>query len=79
MPHFNPIAYGGGGGGGDFIPHHQIISCHSETTQAMAPKLSDFLHLPFLPQFEKIVAKSTGQGGGSTVIFQTRGHEKLET
>ena len=36
------------------------------------------------PQFEKIFAKSIGQGGGgggggaATVIFQTRAHEKLE-
>ena len=35
------------GGGGIFIPHHQTISCHSETPSAMAPKLCDFLFLPF--------------------------------
>ena len=63
---------------GIFIPHHQSISCHSETTYAIAPKLCDFLFLPFLPQFETILAKSIGQGV-VTVIFQTRGHEKLET
>ena len=32
----------------------------------------------FLPQSEKILAKSIGQGV-VTVIFQTRGHEELET
>ena len=36
-----------GGGGGIFIPHHHSISCHSETTEVMAPKLCDFLFLPF--------------------------------
>ena len=30
------------------------------------------------PRFEKILAKSIGQGV-ATVIFQTRDHEKLET
>ena len=44
----------------------------------MAPKLCDFLFFTLLPQFEKILSKSTGQGV-ATVIFQTRGHEKLET
>ena len=34
-----------GGGGGS--KHHQIICCHSETPQAMAPKICDFLFLPF--------------------------------
>ena len=28
----NPIACRGGEGRGEFIPHHQNISCHSETT-----------------------------------------------
>ena len=47
----------------------------------MAPKLCDFLFLLFLPEFEKILAKSFGQGEllQSFFIFQTTAHEKIET
>ena len=44
----NPIAYRG-----DFYPHHHSISCHSETTSAMAAKLCDFLFLPFCHNLRK--------------------------
>ena len=30
-----------------FIPHHQTLSCHSETHSGMTLKLCDFLFLPF--------------------------------
>ena len=39
--------------GGIFIPHHQNISCHCETTKAMASKLCDFLFLPFCHNLRK--------------------------
>ena len=37
----NPITYGGG----ILIPSHQSISCHSQTTQAMAPKVCSLSRL----------------------------------
>ena len=46
----NPIGYEEGG---IFIPHHQSISCHSETTYATASKLCDFLLLPFFHNWRK--------------------------
>ena len=61
----NPIAYGGGGGGGRILSPTTIV-------------LVATLVFTFLPQFEKILAKSIDQGV-PTVIFQTRGHEKKET
>ena len=46
----------------------------------MAPKLCDFLFLPFLAQNERILAKSVRQGGGvAAVVFQATVLEKLET
>ena len=62
--------------GGGFISHHQVLTATlkplygSQTLQLLA--------FTFLPQFEKILAKSMLQGV-TTVIFQTRRSEKLET
>ena len=47
------------GGGGIFIPHHQTITCHSETPLAMAPKLCDFLFSPFCHMhYDNVLVKS---------------------
>ena len=46
------------------------LSCGSQTLWLLVST--------FLPQFEKILAKSIDQGI-AIVIFEMRGHEKLET
>ena len=57
-------------GGGGKLPLWNHLSYGSQTLWLRV--------FTFLDQFEKILAKSIGQGV-ATVIFQMRAHEKLET
>ena len=54
----NPIAYRG-----IFIPHHDSITCHSQTLKLWLPNHVTSCFYRFFPQFEKILAKSISQGG----------------
>ena len=63
---FNPIAYGGGG----FLSHTTtVLAVTLKPLKTMAPKLCNFLFLPFFHNLRKILAKLISQGV-ATVIFK---------
>ena len=61
---------------GGLLSHTRVLAATLKPRKLWLPNFLAFF--TFSPQFETILAKSIRQGV-ATVIFQTRGYEKLET